>query len=74
MDIYSDPFKQTVDPSSGLVGKKRQQALTAEQRATHWLAEGNEASEKGNNIKAEKCYDKSQYWWDRYNKITGRSQ
>ncbi len=42
-------------------------------RSSHWLAEGNEAHERGNKVKAEKLYAKSQYWLDRYNKLAGNS-
>lgn len=48
-------------------------ALDAEQRCSTWLADGNEHSERGDKAKAEKCYDKAQYWLDRYNKLTGRA-
>ncbi len=34
-------------------------------RASHWLAEGNQASERGNHRRAERCYEKSQFWHDR---------
>ena len=37
-------------------------------KSSHWLAEGNEAEERGNKPKAEKCFEKSQYWLDRANK------
>lgn len=36
-------------------------------RASHWLAEGNAAAERGNMAKAEKCYEKAQRWHDRAN-------
>ena len=49
----------------------RTKSLAAERLAGWWLAEGNEAAEKGNKAKAEKCYDKAQYWLDRYNRLTG---
>jgi len=45
--------------------------IQAEQQASKWLADGNSWEERGNHIKAEKCYDKSQYWVDRYNKLAG---
>lgn len=49
-------------------------ALDAEVRGSRWLADGNAAKEKGNMAKAEKCYVKSQFWLDRYNKLTGRGE
>lgn len=53
--------------------KLDEKALTAEVRASQWLADGNAARERGNMAKAEKCYAKSQFWLDRYNKLTGRA-
>ena len=47
--------------------------IEAEVRGSHWLAEGNEAEERGNNAKAEKCFEKSQFWLDRYNKLSGNN-
>jgi hypothetical protein len=38
-----------------------------------WLADGNEAAEKGNTKRAEYCYAKGQFWLDRYNLLTGNS-
>ena len=45
--------------------------LQAEERGSHWLAEGNAAEDRGNREKAERCFEKSQYWLDRYNKLAG---
>ncbi|WP_157131265.1 hypothetical protein [Burkholderia pseudomallei] len=47
-------------------------ALDAEERGNRWLADGNEAAEAGNKVKAERCYEKGQFWLDRSNKLTGR--
>jgi len=49
----------------------REKMIEAEQRGSHWLAEGNEAEERGDKAKAERCFEKSQYWLDRYNKLAG---
>lgn len=46
-------------------------SIEAEQRASKWLADGNEAEERGNSAKAEKCFEKAQYWLDRLNKLEG---
>jgi hypothetical protein len=43
--------------------------LDAETRGSQWLAEGNQAAESGNRAKAEKCYDKGQFWLDRANAL-----
>ena len=47
----------------------RNKAIDAEVRSSHWLAEGNSASERGAKAKAERCYEKSQFWLDRANKL-----
>lgn len=52
--------------------KTLQEKITeAHERSSHWLAEANEASERGDNAKAEKLYAKSQVWLDRLNKLSG---
>lgn len=43
--------------------------LDAETRCGQWLADGNEHLEAGRKVEAEKCYEKSQYWLDRANKL-----
>lgn len=45
--------------------------VDAEERASHWLAEANEARERGNKAKEEKCLAKGQFWLDRANKRRG---
>lgn len=45
--------------------------IEAERLTNKWLADGNQAEECGNLVKAEKCFSKSQYWLDRYNKLAG---
>lgn len=44
----------------------------ADSLASRWLGDGNEAAESGDQVKAEACYEKSQYWLDRYNLLTNR--
>ena len=44
-----------------------------EMQYSKWLADGNEAMEAGNVERAVKCYGKSQFWRDRYNRLTGRA-
>ncbi|HCH7782767.1 TPA: hypothetical protein NNM78_002206 [Pseudomonas aeruginosa] len=39
--------------------------------ASRWLGDGNEAAEAGNHAKAQACYDKAQYWKDRFNLLSG---
>ena len=47
--------------------------LDAETRGSRWLADGNAASEAGDSFGAELCYQRAQYWLDRANLLSGRS-
>lgn len=49
----------------------RERALDAETRASAYLADANEAIERGQSDKAEKLYAKSQFWLDRMNLLNG---
>lgn len=46
-------------------------AQTYEMHASKWLADGNEAEERGNRAKAEACFEKAQYWLDKANVARG---
>jgi len=52
---------------------KRERMIDAEVRGSKWLAYGNEANERGDTAKAERCYEKSQFWLDRYNRLAGNA-
>jgi hypothetical protein len=41
--------------------------LEAETRGSQWLADGNAAAERGDHARAERCYEKGQFWLDRAN-------
>lgn len=43
----------------------------ADERGSRYLADANEAAERGNQIKAEKLYAKGQFWLDRSNALRG---
>lgn len=45
----------------------------ADMMGCKYLADANEAVERGKHEKAEKLYEKGQYWLDRYNKLTGNA-
>ena len=47
--------------------------IEAEVNGSRWLADGNEAEERGNFKKAERCFDKAQFWLDRYNRLVGNA-
>ena len=47
--------------------------LKAEEMASRYLADGNEAAERGKHDKAEKLYAKGQYWLDRFNRLSGNA-
>lgn len=48
--------------------------LDAEERGSRWLADGNEAKERGDLARAEECYAKGQFWLDRFNLLSGRGE
>lgn len=50
-----------------------ERALDAETRASQWLADGNQAREAGRTVKAERCFQKAQFWLDRANLLSGRA-
>ncbi|WP_315921437.1 hypothetical protein [Mesorhizobium sp. SP-1A] len=43
----------------------------ADARGGRYLADANEAAERGDHEKAEKLYEKGQFWLDRVNKLLG---
>lgn len=49
----------------------REKIIEAEERGSRYLADANEAAERGDREKADKLYEKGQYWLDRYNKLVG---
>lgn len=51
----------------------KERMIDAEVRGSKWLADGNEAAERGEKTKAEECYEKSQFWLDRYNLLAGKT-
>lgn len=51
----------------------REKIIEADERGSRYLADANEAAEKGQHGKAEKLYAKGQYWLDRLNKLLGNN-
>lgn len=47
--------------------------IEADERGGRLLASANEASERGDHDKAERLYERSQYWLDRSNKLRGNA-
>lgn len=47
--------------------------IEAEVKGSAYLADANKAAEEGKAEKAERLYEKSQFWLDRYNKLAGNS-
>lgn len=45
----------------------------ADERGSRYLADANEAAERGDTAKAEALYEKGQFWLDRYNKLAGNA-
>ena len=54
-----------------ITGAEDRKMREAEVWGSKWLADGNEAEERGDFERAKKCFEKSQYWLDRYNKLAG---
>jgi hypothetical protein len=50
-----------------------QKIIEADERGNRFLAEANEAAERGDKVKAEKLFLKGQSWLDRMNKLLGNS-
>jgi hypothetical protein len=48
-----------------------EKVLEADLRASKYLGDANEAAERGNDAKANKLYEKCQFWLDRLNKLNG---
>lgn len=48
--------------------------LDADVLSSRWLADGNEAKERGDKARAEKYYEKSQFWLDRFNLLSGKGE
>lgn len=46
----------------------------ADERANRWLADGNDALERGNKDKANECFEKCQYWKDRYTLLKNQAE
>jgi len=51
-----------------------QRIADADALANRWLADGNHAAECGQPAKAQKCYERSQYWMDRYTLLTNSAE
>lgn len=54
-------------------GEIKARMLDAEERCGRFLADANEAEERGEMAKAEKLFAKSRFWRDRYNRLAGNS-
>jgi hypothetical protein len=54
-------------PAKRPVKSLHDRILEANERGNRWLADGNEAAEAGDKLKAERCYQKGQFWLDRLN-------
>ena len=49
----------------------QEKIVEADERGCWYLAEANEAAEQGKQAKADKLYEKGQFWLDRLNKLQG---
>lgn len=55
----------------GLMDAARKRIADALDKSSRYLADSNEAAERGDKATAESLYLKSCSWLDRYNKLTG---
>jgi hypothetical protein len=60
-------------PTDGADYDLKQKIESADLYCNRNLADGNAAAERGDNEKAELFYKRSQFWRDRYNKLTGQA-
>ena len=51
----------------------QERIIDADERGSRYLADANEAAERGEAEKAERLYEKGQFWLDRLNKLLGNS-
>lgn len=51
----------------------QEKIIEAEERGGRYLADANEAAERGKQEKAEKLYAKGQFWLDRMNVLLGNA-
>ncbi len=70
-DGYSREMQASV--LSAMSEQRRHDIVVAEDRASKWLGDANEAGERGQKAKEERCLAKAQYWLDRANKLRGWS-
>lgn len=47
--------------------------IDADEHGGRWLAKANDLADRGETEKAERCYEKAQYWLDRSNKLLGNA-
>lgn len=50
-----------------------QRIAEADEKGSRLLADANEAAEQGKTVKAQRLYERGQYWLDRSNKLRGNS-
>lgn len=61
-------------PSKAPVKPLAERMLDAETRAGQWLADGNKAQEAGRVTRAERCFQKAQFWLDRANELADHAE
>ena len=52
----------------------QERIIEADERGSRYLADANEAAESGKTAKAERLYEKGQYWLDLSNKLRGNGE
>lgn len=51
----------------------KERMIEADERGSRYLADANEAAERGQHEIAARLYEKGQFWLDRYNKLAGNA-
>lgn len=64
---------ETTMPTKAPVTPLAERVLEAEAKASQWLADGNQAQEAGRTVKAERCFQKAQFWLDRANLLSDQA-
>jgi hypothetical protein len=52
----------------------QQRAARAEELGNRYLGDANEAAEAGDKARADRLFEKGQFWLDRFNLLTGRGE
>jgi hypothetical protein len=72
-DVFGDDGPAALTQATQMTKTLQEKIIEANDRGSRFLADANEAAEQGKPEKADRLYQKSQFWLDRYNKLAGNS-